>query len=166
MNELYGPDWATLNTLREADEGRRVSARRLREAESRRVELFGAQGDLPRLQDAPRQETETMPAVPLEETPESESPAPEAPDRPLTPRPRAQPTEAPRRPRPLGAVESSTGHTWRISPESSGAHVSQEVGELRMQSSPTTIGKKALQPHDASVESYETYVARLTTYQE
>ena len=113
MNELYGPDWATPNTLREADEGRRVSARRLRDAESRRAELLGAQGELPRLQDAPRQETEPMPAVPLEETPESESPAPDAQDRPLTPRPRAQPTEAPRRPRPPGAVESSTGHTWR-----------------------------------------------------
>ena len=63
MDELYREDWATLRTLREADEGRRVSARRLREAEARREVLLGARGDQPRLQDAPQAQPEAMPAV-------------------------------------------------------------------------------------------------------
>ena len=145
MNEFYGPDWATLHTLREADEGRRVGARRLREAENRRDELLGAQDELPRLQDVPRPVSEVMPSVPLETTPDSESPSPETQARPLTPRSRVPPTEAPPRPRPAGAVGSP------------GAYVSGQI---------MTLGSKALKPHDASQESYGAYVAKLEKYQE
>ena len=72
MNELYGEDWATLRTLHEADEGRHVSARRLRDAEARREEFLGARGEQPRLQDAAQAQPEEMPAVATEATPDSE----------------------------------------------------------------------------------------------
>ena len=149
MNEFHGPDWATLHTLREADEGRRVGARRLREAETRREELLGAQ-ELPRLQDAPRPVSDIVPqvsagSIPLETTPNTESESPEAEAKPLTPRTRVPPTEAPPRPKPTGATGSP------------GAYLSGQI---------MTVGGKALKPHDASQESYEAYVAKLGVYQE
>ena len=81
MNELYGEDWAMLDTLREADECRHVGARRLRAAEQRREELLGA-GALPRLRDVPPAPPpagiptgqETMPPVATEDTPSSVTP--------------------------------------------------------------------------------------------
>ena len=73
MAELYGPEWAMLLTLREADEGRRVGARRLRKAQSRREELLGAQDGAPALEDIPRPGAGAMPPVPLEMTPHSET---------------------------------------------------------------------------------------------
>ena len=133
MNELYGEDWVTIRTLQEADEGRHVSARRLREAEARREELLGTRAP-PRLQDALPASPEAMPPVATENTPDSESPDRAEEEPPRTPTARAQPTEVPARPRPTGAVASP------VSSESPGADVSN----------PTTIGKKALQPHDAS----------------
>ena len=96
MNELYGPDWATILTLREADEGRRVGACRLREAETRREELLGAQ-ELPRLQDVtPRPISDIVPqvsagSVPLETTPDTGSESPGAETKPRTSRARVPP---------------------------------------------------------------------------
>ena len=156
MTELYGSEWAMLLTLREADEGRRVGARRLREAESRREELLGAQGIAPALEDIPRPSAGALPPVPLEVTPNTESlvqsPAPETREGPLTPRTRTQPTEPPPRPtltvRPAVPVEASTGV------------------EANAYSSAVQIGSKALKPHDASKESYDAYVERLDKYQE
>ena len=149
MNEIYGLDWATLHTLREADEGRRVGARRLREAEARREELLGAP-EFPRLQDAPRAVSDIVPqvsvgSIPLETTPNTESESPEAEARPLTPRSRVPPTEAPPRPSPTGAMGSP------------GAYASGQI---------MTLGSKALKPHDASQEGYEACAAKLGKYQE
>ena len=148
MNELDGEDWATVRTLHEADEGRRLSARRLRDAELRREELLGARGDQPRLQDVPQAEPDAMPAVATEATPDSESPVPERQECPLTPRTRPPQAEAPPTTKSAGALLSPA------SSESPGIHTSY----------PMTIGKKALQPHDASQESLEDYAAKLSKY--
>ena len=150
MNEFYGPDWATILTLREADQGRRVGSRRLREAETRRAELLGAE-ELPRLQDAAADPvTDIVPqvptgSVPLETTPDTGSESPGADTKPLTPRVKAPPTEAPSRPRLTVAAGSP------------GVYASGQI---------VALGGKALKPHDASQESYEAYAAKLEKSQE
>ena len=138
MSEFYGAEWAMLLTLREADEGRPVGARRLREAENRREELLGAQDIAPALEDGPRPITGASPPVAFELTPntESQSPAPEAQERPVTPRTRTQPTEPPPRP------------TLSARPASSAPPV---IGtEANAYMSAVQLGSKSLKPHDAS----------------
>ena len=149
MAELYGPDWTVRLTLQEADEGRPVGARRLREAESRREDMLRADSSMPALEDLSRPRTGALPPVPMELTPnsESQSPAPEPPGRPLTPRARSQPTEPP--PRPTSSARQATSVPPPVGGESSAYMYGVQ------------LGSKALKPHDASKENYEAYVKKL-----